>query len=705
MAKQASRPPKKSSKAQQAPKKASKTQQTPKKAEKPQQVSLFRTVLIVFAASFVLRGILNLILREAPTIVIDESLYTNIARSLAAGHGLAYRDQPVNYPYLLYPLMLVPVYWLQGLLGGDLFRWVQLFNTAVITSSVIPAYLFARDFTRNEKTALWTAVIVALMPDLMMGGYEMTECVIWPLSLWLMFFACRLFTGEKPRKYGLLTALISALMFYAKPGAIVMGAVVLVIYAVVTLRKKKGVFQALLPAGTLLLLVVLLYGVYFLLVQTPSTLLGLYDKQTSEWQPSDLLVMAEGSVLTCFLFIFACGGIFALVPLAFFKDYQEDQRKFVLAVMAGLLAAIVGTAIFVVPYKWYGGLGHLPLHMRYCAMYIPAFFVFSMALERPRNKVGKTLVILLAVFAVLSIFPGARAGFVRGETTSIDSAVLSAFAATRRLDGDKTGTLLTIATVIFALILMGSLSQGWKEKIKRASASFFAAFLLFNCICAYVNANIYVDPTVTADAREVNRIVGHKTALGLTQRYYDDVYTYWMESRINAPMQQVTNDQIYVIMNKTQGIYSPFVPIDQAPNLNNHETPDTDLFVLGMTIAQHLELSDTVEAKTTTHGHFTVAQITPGQRWVDTMMYGMNRNVLAEETDGAIRIFDERRNVDGHLVLHITASGNGTLNVGGEQLTLSSAPVTYDVTLPFANRVDIRASGSVEILSYTTDRR
>ena len=197
-----------------------------------------------------------------------------------------------------------------------------------------------------------------------------------------------------------------------------------------------------------------------------------------------------------------------------------------------------------------------------------------------------------------------------------------------------------------------------------------------------------------------------KQCLGITQRYYNDNYTYYLESRLNEPMQQVTTDQIFLEMDQSKGVYSPFVPVDQSPNINNHETPDTDTFVLGMTIAEHLELSDSVTAQQTKNGLFTIVQIQPGERWVDTMMYGLDNNALYEDEVGYIDIFDDSRNIDGSLIITITAQGDGVLNIGGNKLTMESTEKTYEVTVPFSSSVTIKAEkGTVEILRYTTQKQ
>ena len=126
-------------------------------------------VALLYAAACAVYAALAFILRGGPIVTIDESLYTNLARSLAWEGRIAYRSQPVNYPYILYPALLVPLYWLNALLGGDVYRWVQGFNVLLVCSSVFPAYCLASDFSGDRKKGFAAACITAIMPDMMMG--------------------------------------------------------------------------------------------------------------------------------------------------------------------------------------------------------------------------------------------------------------------------------------------------------------------------------------------------------------------------------------------------------------------------------------------------------------------------------------------------------------------------------------------------------
>ncbi|MBQ6509127.1 MAG: glycosyltransferase family 39 protein [Flexilinea sp.] len=666
----------------------------------------FTHILVLYLVSFLIHCVLNIAVNEGPTVIIDEGLYTNLARSLAWEGKIAFRSQPIDYPYILYPLLLVPVYKLNRLLGGDIYRFIQVFNTILVTSSVIPAWFFALDFTKNKQKAFYTALLVSFMPDMIMGGYTMTESLIWPIALWLMYFSYRWYTQGKT-SFGLLTALFTGLMYFAKPGAVAFGAVLMIIQLILSIKNKtKQIRSAVLSIGLLLVLIAAIYALYIFGFGQQKTFLGLYNKQTSEWTSKDILVAIEGTFLMTLVFTFACGGFFVLFPIFFLKKYESEDRNYILASLLGMLAVIIGTAVFVVPYKLFGGLGKLPLHMRYCSMFIPAFFVFTIGLELPARELKdrKAINIALIIFAVLCIFPGVRSGFVAGKTGTIDSIALSSFHTTNRLNGTATGWISTLSVICFIAYIYFELKNGWEKSLLKNSILFFMGFMLFNALCAHINAAVPIDPTIRKDALEVNSNIKDHTSLGITQRYYDDIYSYWLDCHLNEPMQQITIEQMFVEMDKSGGVYTPFVPIEQAPNINNHSTPDTETFVLGMTVGDQLKLSDNVNAHQTANGHFTVVEITPGERWVDSMIYGLTDITLYQDKTAFLHIFNEPQNTDEEMTLSIAASGNSSLVVNGVSFELDPEKTIYELTLPYSRVITITPeNGDAKIYSYTLE--
>ena len=693
-------------------------------------------ILWLFLAAFAIRALLNCLVFNAPTVRIDESLYVNLARSLASGGIATYRGQPVNYPYLFYPMLLSPVYRLHRLLGGDVYRYVQLFNTLLITSSVFPVWLLGKRCTGCERTALTAAAFTALMPDMILGAFEMSECVIWPLSLWLICIGHDLLRGRQPLRSGLLAALLGALLFWTKPGAIVPAAVFLILNLIFALKDKRPLLPALLPAAVLAVLSLALLFLGRLLTPVTDSALGLYDKQLSGWEPFDLLVAAEGAVMTVFLFAYAAGGIFALLPAFRLRGASPERRRFTAAVLVSAAALILGTAVFIVPYDWPGGLGQLPLHLRYCSFLIPVCFLLSIAPKEeaaeppvpeaaPETESGKGrkgakapknpparrsakrpeetfphLLPCLCVFLALVIFPGGWVGFVPGESAVIDCVSLAAFLPRGTA---AAGILATVLMAGFTLMVILKLRKHSLRLVSAPVLGLLAAFLLFNNGCMYVKANPNLNPGIAQDAVEADRLLGTQTCLGVTQKHYDDIYTYALESRLNTPMHQVTCDQLFVKLIESDGVYVPFVPIDQPPNLQCHETPATDTFLLGQTVAAQMELSAGAQVQTTAHGTYTMVKVPEGGRLADSMIYGVDHAIFSPDTDGYLAIFDPDRSVGGKVKLRIRAYGSGTLTVGGVPLEVTGQPAWYELSVPYAKMIPLHMEGgSMEILSYST---
>ena len=670
----------------------------------------------MWLASVLVRFILALIFRHGPTVIIDESLYTNIARSLTAGEGIAYRSQPVPYMYIFYPLMLVPMYLFR--LPFDLYRMTQLWNAMLMSTALFPMFLFARDYTKDERKALLCAGILLLMPDMAMAGYMMSECVVWPLSMWLIYCSWRLTAEEeKGLRYGILTGVFSALMFWTKPGAVAMGAVILLVTLILALREKNGKKAKAAGAGIAVLLgmIIAFYLLYVFGFGYEMSVLGLYDKQLTKVDGRWILAVAEDTILQLLLFAIACaGGIYFIFPFAYFKEFSKAQKNFIIAMGAGLFACALGTAALVDMYQWNESFTNMQLHLRYMAMYVPVMFVLSAVITERKEKSNKALLIAFVVMTVLIIFPGARIGSVRGESTSIDSMALSAYLKAEGRFSEVTGVILTVITVLFITGVLRELAQrGISKKLQQMCTGFFVFFLVFNCACAYMAGNIKVTAGVMQDAREANQWLEEQQGdiLGVTQKYYNNIKTYWEESQFRKPMQETTIENLIVELSKTDGIYEPFVPIDQSPNEGNHSTPETNTFLLGATIAEHMELSKYTTAKKTQNGFYTLVQAEDGQPLVDSMLFGLNESKLEEDSQATLYLVDRKgRYEDGQLTVTVTAAARkeGTkleVTSGGETIIVELSNEVKDYELKFEGGTPIfrAVDGDVEILSYRTE--
>ena len=108
----------------------------------------------------------------SPWIMVDELVYSDMARSFAdTGHFLL-RDVHANYGFV-YPLLLSPVYALFGSMI-DVYQWSRVVNALVICSVVFPTFLLARRVVR-PGFALAAAALAVAVPPMIYTGTLMTE--------------------------------------------------------------------------------------------------------------------------------------------------------------------------------------------------------------------------------------------------------------------------------------------------------------------------------------------------------------------------------------------------------------------------------------------------------------------------------------------------------------------------------------------------
>ena len=134
----------------------------------------------IVIGSFVLRAWLA---RDmlGPFIMVDELIYSELARSLAAGDGFQVRDVPASGFSLVYPILISPAYALFDALP-DAYAAVKTLNALFMSLAAVPAYLLARRVV-GEGLSLFAALLAVALPSLAYTGTVMTENVFYPLFL------------------------------------------------------------------------------------------------------------------------------------------------------------------------------------------------------------------------------------------------------------------------------------------------------------------------------------------------------------------------------------------------------------------------------------------------------------------------------------------------------------------------------------------
>ena len=117
----------------------------------------------------------------APWIMIDELIYSELAKSFAAGGHFLIRDQASNVYGFVYPLLISPAWLVFGAVPKA-YAAAKAVNALVMSLAAVPAYFLARRVLSQWLSLLAAALTVAV-PSMVYTGTLMTENAFYPLLL------------------------------------------------------------------------------------------------------------------------------------------------------------------------------------------------------------------------------------------------------------------------------------------------------------------------------------------------------------------------------------------------------------------------------------------------------------------------------------------------------------------------------------------
>jgi hypothetical protein len=116
----------------------------------------------------------------SPWIMVDELVYSDLARSVADGGGLAIRGEHTWVYGLLYPVLIAPA-WLADSMARA-YELARVINALLVTLAGVPLYLWARRFV-SPGYALLALGLFLLLPAQLYAGTLMTENAFLPAFL------------------------------------------------------------------------------------------------------------------------------------------------------------------------------------------------------------------------------------------------------------------------------------------------------------------------------------------------------------------------------------------------------------------------------------------------------------------------------------------------------------------------------------------
>ncbi|MBA2462966.1 MAG: glycosyltransferase family 39 protein [Actinobacteria bacterium] len=227
--------------------------------DRARRVPAWAWLTVIVLASFLLRAWLARGML-APFIMVDELIYSELARSIAADGALRVRDVPAAGFSVVYPLLISPAYAVFDNLPAA-YAAVKTLNALFMSLAAVPAYFLARRVLTPPLSLVASLLAVAL-PSLVYTGTVMTENVFYPLFLTTALVLVLVLERPTPARQAVLLGLV-VLAFGTRVQAVAIVPAILaapLLLAVLqgrplraTLRPFRALYAVILGAGLLVL--------------------------------------------------------------------------------------------------------------------------------------------------------------------------------------------------------------------------------------------------------------------------------------------------------------------------------------------------------------------------------------------------------------------------------------------------------------------
>ena len=261
---------------------------------------------------------------DAPWIVVDELIYSELARGLAAGDGFAIRGVATHGYGLVYPLVIAPAYLLFDSLPHA-YAAVKTINAVAMSLAALPAYFLARRVL-PVGLSLFAAVLTVALPSLLYAGEVMTENVFFPIFLTVVLvFVLTLERPTPARQLLLLGCCVVAYLTRAQALAF-FPAIVVAPVVLGTWRSFRVLYGTLGGAALVALVAQLVRG------ESPFGLLGAYSVAGDyAYEPAEVLRWLVYHVAELDLYVGVFPFAALLVLLALWNRLPRSLRPFLAA--------------------------------------------------------------------------------------------------------------------------------------------------------------------------------------------------------------------------------------------------------------------------------------------------------------------------------------------------------------------------------------
>jgi hypothetical protein len=197
----------------------------------------------------------------APWIMVDELIYSELAKSFAASGEFLVRDHSTAAYGVVYPALISPA-WAVFKVVPSAYAAAKAINALMMSLAAIPAYLIARRMV-SKPLALGSAVLAVAIPSMVYTATLMTENAFYPIFLFAVL-AIVIWLERPTTTTTLWVIALIALAYLTRAQALAFGPAVLTAPPLYAWAQRRGwrslrdyrLMYGLVVAGGLLVLIV-----------------------------------------------------------------------------------------------------------------------------------------------------------------------------------------------------------------------------------------------------------------------------------------------------------------------------------------------------------------------------------------------------------------------------------------------------------------
>lgn len=281
-----------------------------------------------------------------PWIMIDEIVYSELAKSFASTGHFAVRESPTTGYGIVYPLLISPAYALFRSIP-TVYAAIKVINSLLMSLAAVPAYLLARRVV-SQRGALVVAVLTIAVPSTFYAGTIMTENAFYPI-----FLFCVLALVVALDRPGLLTvaaflgALLVAYETRAQAVALLPAALTAPVVSSLLARDRRPLLSQRLLYGVVVACGAAVVAAQLLRGRGVRSLLGAYASAThSSYQPATVAHWLLWHLAELDLYVGVLPVLALLVLLGTGRSLQSRERTIVAVTLSAVAWVGVEVAAF-----------------------------------------------------------------------------------------------------------------------------------------------------------------------------------------------------------------------------------------------------------------------------------------------------------------------------------------------------------------------